>query len=92
MSNAMQIAVQLWSVKDAAESDFAGTLSKLAEMGYAGVEFHPSKPRPYYDGLSPSELKKLVGGTGLIPLASHVPMVSIESNLEEEPLPTRATS
>jgi sugar phosphate isomerase/epimerase len=32
------LALQLYSVRDAAKDDFAGTLKKVAEMGYAGVE------------------------------------------------------
>jgi sugar phosphate isomerase/epimerase len=34
-----QLSVQLWSVKDEVKADFEGTLKKLAEMGFAGVEF-----------------------------------------------------
>lgn len=33
-----QIAVQLYSVREFTEKDFAGTVRKIAEMGYAGVE------------------------------------------------------
>ena len=32
------VAVQLYSVRDEAEKDFAGTVKKIAEMGYDGVE------------------------------------------------------
>ncbi len=34
-----KIALQLWSVKEACEDDFFGTLEKVAEMGYDVVEF-----------------------------------------------------
>lgn len=34
-----QLSVQLWSVKDAMQADFEGTLTKLAAMGFDGVEF-----------------------------------------------------
>lgn len=33
------IAVQLYSVRDALQADFEGTLRRLATMGYTGVEF-----------------------------------------------------
>ncbi len=33
-----QIGLQLWTVREAIEQDMAGTLRKLADMGYAGVE------------------------------------------------------
>ena len=32
------IALQVYSVRDAAEADFAGTMRKVKEMGYNGVE------------------------------------------------------
>jgi len=32
------IALQLYTVRDAAKKDFAGTIQKVAEMGYLGVE------------------------------------------------------
>lgn len=34
-----QLSVQLWSIKDAMLADFSGTLTKLAAMGFDGVEF-----------------------------------------------------
>lgn len=33
------ISLQLWSLKDACAKDFDGTLAKVAEMGFQGVEF-----------------------------------------------------
>ena len=34
-----KVGVQLWSVRDALQADFAGTLAALADMGFDGVEF-----------------------------------------------------
>ncbi|WP_205746778.1 sugar phosphate isomerase/epimerase family protein [Duganella callida] len=34
-----RLAVQLWSVKDEIKQDFEGTLTKLAGLGFQGVEF-----------------------------------------------------
>ncbi len=34
-----KLSVQLWSVKDEVKADFKGTLTQLADMGFAGVEF-----------------------------------------------------
>ncbi|MDC2888359.1 sugar phosphate isomerase/epimerase family protein [Psychrosphaera algicola] len=34
-----KISVQLWSVKNALTNDFKGTLQKLSDMGFEGVEF-----------------------------------------------------
>ena len=33
------VALQLYSVRDAMAEDFAGTIKKVKEMGYDGVEF-----------------------------------------------------
>ena len=35
----LPIGLQLYSVRDEMEKDFAGTLKKVADMGYDGVEF-----------------------------------------------------
>ena len=34
-----KIALQVYSVRDDLQADFFGTLKKVKEMGYAGVEF-----------------------------------------------------
>jgi sugar phosphate isomerase/epimerase len=34
-----RISVQLWSVKNEVKADFKGTLKKIAQMGFSGVEF-----------------------------------------------------
>jgi sugar phosphate isomerase/epimerase len=39
MADPLPVALQLYSVRDVLASDFEGTLEKVAEMGYAGVEF-----------------------------------------------------
>ena len=36
--NSLPIAVQLWSVREDCNADFAGSLAKIAEMGYDGIE------------------------------------------------------
>ena len=33
------VALQLYSVRDAMAEDFAGTIKKVKDMGYDGVEF-----------------------------------------------------
>ena len=34
----LPVAVQVYSVRDDAEKDFAGTMKKIKEIGYEGVE------------------------------------------------------
>jgi sugar phosphate isomerase/epimerase len=46
-----KIGIQLYTVRDALKSDFKGTLKKLSEIGYDGVEFAWN-----YGGMNPREL------------------------------------
>ena len=36
---ALPVALQLYSVRDELEADFEGTIAKVKEFGYDGVEF-----------------------------------------------------
>ena len=65
---ALPVAVQVYSVRDSAESNLADTLKKIKEMGYDGVEF-----AGLY-GLSPDYVKGLCDGIGLVPLSAHIPL------------------
>lgn len=47
-----QLAVQLYTLRDECEKDFSGTLRKVADLGFDGVEL-----AGFYD-LSVEELKK----------------------------------
>ena len=70
----LPIALQIYSVRDDAAADFAGTLKKVKEMGYDGVEF-----AGLY-GCSPAEVKKLCEEIGLVPVSAHVPFVDMMKN------------
>ena len=61
------IALQLYSVRTDMEADFEGTLKKVKELGYDGVEF-----AGLY-GKSVAEVKKLCEEIGLVPISAHVP-------------------
>jgi sugar phosphate isomerase/epimerase len=60
------IGVQLYSVRDALQADFSGTLRRLAAMGYAGVEF-----AGIY-GESPASAAALCRELGLSICAAHL--------------------
>ncbi len=60
-------ALQLYSVRDDMAADFEGTIRKVKEMGYDGVEFAG------LFGKSAKEVKELLWEVGLVPLAAHVP-------------------
>lgn len=65
------ISVQLWSVKEMVKQDFEGTLTKLSEMGFQGVEF-AGDFGPYEDDAK--GLKRFLDSVGLKPSGAHVGM------------------
>jgi sugar phosphate isomerase/epimerase len=69
------IAVQMYTLREESEKDFAGTLKRVAELGYDGVEFAG------YGGLTAEEVKVLIDELGLRAAASHVPLEELENNL-----------
>lgn len=62
-----KVYIQIYSVREPLMKDYVGTIKKLAEMGYAGIEYAIS-----YGGMNPSEMKKLLAECGLDPISSHV--------------------
>lgn len=73
----LPVAVQLYSVRDALEQDFIGTLKKIAGFGYKGVEFAG------FGGLSAAELKKVLGELGLATVGSHTGMQLLLEKFDE---------
>lgn len=73
-----KLYAQLWSVKEFAEKDFIGTLRKISEIGYNGVEF-----AGYYD-IPAKEMKNYLDEFGLYAISSHVGIGNIKDNLEAE--------
>ena len=61
------VALQLYSVRDAMAEDFVGTIKKVKEMGYDGVEFAG------LNGLTADEIKSTCAELGLTPISAHVP-------------------
>ena len=68
------IALQVYSVRDAAEADFAGTMRKVKEMGYDGVELAGTY------GMTAVEAKKILDEVGLELVSAHVPMDQLEDD------------
>ena len=60
------IALQVYTVRDAAEQDFAGTMRKVKEMGYDGVELAGTY------GMTVVEMKKILDEIGLELVSAHV--------------------
>ena len=65
----LPVALQLYSVRDDMAADFKGTLAKVAEMGYDGVEF-----AGLFDQ-KPEDIKAMCEELGLVPVSAHVPLV-----------------
>lgn len=69
------IGIQLYSLRDVMETDFEGTLQKVKEMGYDGVEFAG------LFGKSAAEIKNLCEEIGLVPISAHVPYADIINDI-----------
>ena len=72
------ISVQLYTVRDLIAKDFAGTVKKVAEIGYQQVEM-----AGYGDLKSAKEAKKALDDAGLKVSGSHAPIDELEKNLEK---------
>lgn len=72
-----KIALQLYSVREQMQEDFFGTLKKVKEMGYSGVEF-----AGLY-GHDPLEVKKMCEELGLAALSAHVPFITLMNEMDE---------
>src|SRR5688500_13260887 len=69
------IAVQMYTLRNETERDFAGTLKKVAEIGYTGVEFAGTH------GFTAGELFRVLDGLGLCPAGSHCSLNALEKDL-----------
>ena len=73
----LPIGIQLYSVRDAMDADFAGTLKELKKMGYDAVEFA---------GLfnhTAEQVKAMCDEAGLIPISAHVGRGVIMQDVEK---------
>ena len=73
----LPIGLQLYSVKNEMAQDFEGTIRKVAEMGYEGVEF-----AGLFDK-TPSEIKELLEKYSLKAVSAHVPLADMMENLDK---------
>jgi len=67
----LPVAVQVYSVREDAEKDFAGTMKKLKEIGYDGVEL-----AGLY-GHTPAEIRQALDEVGIPAISAHVPYVEL---------------
>jgi len=71
------IALQLYTLREEMQKDFSGTLKKVAEIGYNGVEFAG------FGGMNAGELKLLLDDLGLKPAGAHINIDELRNNLDE---------
>lgn len=69
------IGLQLYTLRDAMKEDFAGTLRKVAAVGYGYVELAG------YGGLSVREVSSLLADNYLKVAGSHIALDALESDL-----------
>lgn len=69
------IALQVYSVRDACEKDFAGTMRAVKEMGYDGVEL-----AGLYDMDSALSCKKILDEVGLELVSAHINLDLLEED------------
>jgi sugar phosphate isomerase/epimerase len=70
-----RIGVQLYTVRDRMEKDFAGTLERVASIGYKEVEFAG------YFNHTPSDVRGLLDRLGLTAPSSHVGLDVLQTDL-----------
>jgi sugar phosphate isomerase/epimerase len=72
--NNLQVALQLYTVRDETKRDFAGTLRRVAQIGYAGVEFAG------YGDLTSQEMQALLAETGLRGVSTHLGLDALQDS------------
>lgn len=70
-------ALQLYTLRDETTKDFTGTLEKVAEIGYKGVEFAG------FGGLAASQMKAVLDRLGLKAMGSHTGLDLLKNKLDE---------
>ncbi len=73
-----RVALQLYSVRDDCAKDFAGTVRRVAEMGYEGVELAGTY------GWSAADVRNLLDDNGLACAGAHVGLGSLQGDQLEQ--------
>src|SRR5271154_6431751 len=73
-----KVGVQLYTVRDAMKTDFAGTIAKVAAIGYKEMEF-----ASYMDH-SPKDIRAILDKNGVTSPSCHVTYETVEKHLAEQ--------
>jgi len=76
--NTIQIAAQMYTVRDASAQDFENTLRRVANMGYVGVEL-----AGIFDK-EPEQLARLLTDLNLRCVSAHVPLDDLKYRLNQQ--------
>lgn len=74
----MEISLQLYSIHEETKKDFSGSVKKVGEIGFQGVEYAG------YGGLSSEEQKQLLAESGLYSVGTHCGLQVFTDTFEEE--------
>lgn len=74
-----KIAIQLYTVRNELEQDFSGTLSRLAQIGYQGVETYGN----FFGGYIADDVRALMNSLGLQLSGSHANIRLLGEKLDE---------
>ncbi len=72
------VALQLYTVRDETARDFKQTVRRVAEIGYAGIEFAG------YGDLTAKDMNALLDETGLKAAGTHVALTALQDDLEHQ--------
>ena len=72
-----KVGVQLYTVRDSMKTDFAGTIAKVASVGYKEVEFAG------YFNHSPKEVRSILDSNGLTAPSCHVSLDVVQNKWPE---------
>ena len=73
----MKVAVQVYSVRDAASADFKGTAAALKAMGYDALEL-----AGMYD-MTAAEIRAILDEVGIPALSAHVPFQAFQADVQK---------
>jgi hypothetical protein len=65
------IGLQLYTVRESIERDLEGTLRRVADIGFLGIEYYPLS-----NTLTPKHVGKVLKDVGLKVLGMHLPLPS----------------
>jgi sugar phosphate isomerase/epimerase len=70
MSKEKTVGIQLYTIREMVNKDFAGTLKILSEIGYNSVEAAGYGDRKFY-GFEPAGYAKICKDYGILPISTH---------------------